>query len=192
MKDLYRVCVKLYAGEVSAPNEDADLFVPIFHDWIRDGVLDMVALDVADYAHVPEGPGIMLIAHQTAFALDRADGRFGLLAQRRTPIDGDGADAVAATLTEALQVAARLEPDPRLGGRLAFDRTTLRVEANDRLRPPNTAEGYRLFEPIVREGLRRAGAEQILEVQRVANDPRDRLALEVRVEALESAPTSGD
>ncbi|MEX2582661.1 MAG: hypothetical protein WD766_05285 [Gemmatimonadota bacterium] len=183
MENLYRVCVKLYANEPSAPNEDAALFVPIFHEWIRDGVLDIVTIDVADYAHVPKGPGIMLVAHETAFALDRSDGAFGLMAQRRTPIGGDAVDAVATTLRQTLQVAARLEGDPRLVGRLKFDASRLRVEANDRLRAPNTDEGHRIFEPLVREAVGRVYPAREISISRILNDPRDRLALDVRVVA---------
>ncbi|MQA90447.1 MAG: hypothetical protein GEU90_09455 [Gemmatimonas sp.] len=184
MEDFYKVCVKLYASEVTPPSGDADLFVPIFHEWIRDGDLDLISLDVADYAHVPDGPGIMLITHETAFALDRSDGRFGLLAQRRTPLDGDGAAAVASTLRDALKVAARLEADFRLADRLRFDRSEIRIEANDRLRAPNSDAGFRAFGPVVREGLQRAGVERVGSLRRIENEPRDRLALEARVAGL--------
>ena len=63
----YRVCVKVYASE-QAIEDDAKLFVPIFHEWIRDGTPGgLVLLDVADYAHVPESPGIMLISHDSNY-----------------------------------------------------------------------------------------------------------------------------
>ena len=83
--DPRRVCVKLFAAEPGVPDS---AFVPIFHEWIRDRALGLVLLDVADYTHVPDSPGVMLIAHEAAFSLDRTDGRLGLLAQQRRPIDG--------------------------------------------------------------------------------------------------------
>ena len=175
----YRVCVKLYASEEAIEN-DAKLFVPIFHEWIRDGASGgLVLLDVADYAHAPESPGIMLICHEVNFSMDRTDGRFGLLAQRRIPIDGSPVDAVAKTLRQALEVASRLEQDPRVDGAFKLDAAVLRIEANDRLRLPNSDGGYEAFAPIVQEAVARVlgGAPPI--VTRVENDPRDRLAVSV-------------
>ena len=104
--DPRRVCVKLFAAEPGVPDS---AFVPIFHEWIRDRALGLVLLDVADYTHVPDSPGVMLIAHEAAFSLDRTDGRLGLLAQQRRPIDGGVSTAIAVTLRQALAVADRLE-----------------------------------------------------------------------------------
>lgn len=182
VENLYRVCVKLYADEPRGV-DDAEVFVPIFHEWIRDNKLDVVAVDVADYAHVPDGPGIMLVSYEAHFALDRADGRFGLLAQRRKPVEGgDVRVALAATLRHALKVAAGLEQDRRLRGRLKFDASLVRIELNDRLLAPNTDETYAAIEPIVREVVADVFGSPPAEVKRVPNDPRDRMALDVRLD----------
>jgi len=74
---------------------------------------------VADYAHVPEGPGIMLVTHAITFSLDRSGGRFGLRAQQRRSA------AIAATLRATLAFADLLERDSRVRGRLLFDRSSI-------------------------------------------------------------------
>lgn len=181
MTDLYRVCAKLYALEPVTIGDDAEVFVPIFHEWIRDQRLDVVAIDVADYAHVPDSPGIMLVAHEASFALDRADGRFGLLVQRRRPIDGDGVDAIATTIRQGLQMITLLESDASLAGRLRFDRSSIRVESNDRLRAPNTDEGFEIIEPLVRQAIDSLFPGVQASLRRIENDPRDRLAVEVHL-----------
>jgi hypothetical protein len=176
---LQRVCVKLYAaGPVAVPD---DVFVPIFHEWIRDRSLDLVLIDVADYAHAPVSPGVMLIAHEATFALDRSDDRFGLLAQRRRPVKGNAGDAIAATLRSALAVAGRLEADPRVAGKLAFDVTTPRIEANDRLRAPNTDRAFDEFVPFVRAAIAMVHPGSTATITRVANDQRERLAVDARI-----------
>ena len=180
MDDLYRVCVKLYASNGSGLVEDA-VFVEVFQEWIRDRALDMVLFDVADYAHAPISPGIMLITDEANFALDRADGRFGLLGQRRKPIVGEAVAAISTTVAQVMEIAERLERDPRVAGRLSFDRSSLRIESNDRLRAPNTDEGYAGFEMLTRAALERARPGAGVELSRVANDPRDRLAVEARL-----------
>ena len=175
----YKVCVKLYASE-SKVQDDAALFVPVFHEWIRDRALDMVMLDVADYAHAPDSPGIQLVCHEVTFSMDRSDGRFGLLAQRRTPVDGSAEDAIARTVGHALEVAKKLQADARISKVLKLDTTTVRVESNDRLRLPNSDSGYEAFAPVVTEGVRRATGSGPA-VSRIANDPRDRLSVEARI-----------
>ena len=52
-----RVQVKVYAAG-AVPTER---LIPVFHRWIREKTLDELALDVADYGHVHEGPGVVLI-----------------------------------------------------------------------------------------------------------------------------------
>lgn len=183
MDGLYRVCVKIFAAQHEI-EDDAALFVPIFHEWIRDQLLDLVVLDVADYAHAPESPGIMLVCHEVSFSLDRSDGRFGLMVQRRTPVDGGAVDAVASTMRLAVEVAARLERDPRVAGKLRFDPARLRVEANDRLLAPNSDAGYQDFGPVVRKAAAAAFVGTGPIVERVDNDSRDRLALDVSVESV--------
>ena len=175
---LQRVCVKLYAAEPDIPH---DTFVPIFHEWIRDRALDGVLLDVADYTHVPDSPGVMLITLEAAFSLDRSDGRFGLLAQRRRPVDGDTSDAIAEALRQALTVADKLETDARVAGRLKFDRTSVRIEANDRLSAPNSESGFNALLPLVEAGVGKVFPAASVHVARIVTDPRDRLAVEAVV-----------
>jgi hypothetical protein len=175
----YKVCVKFYATE-SSVKDDAALFVPIFHEWIRDRAFDLVMLDVADYAHAPDSPGIVLVCHEVSFSMDRSDGRFGLLAQRRTPVDGTAEDAVAKTLGHTLDVAKKLQGDSRVSKVLKLDVRNVRVESNDRLRLPNSDAGYAAFSPVVEEGVRRVTGSAPT-VSRIVNDPRDRLAVEARL-----------
>jgi hypothetical protein len=175
--EFYRVCTKIYARIPDHFRDDAAVLVPIFHEWIRDGRLGLVLLDVADYAHTPDGPGIMLVAHEASFALDRSDGHLGLLVQRRTPVSGDAAEAIALTVRDTFRAAELLEADPRINGSLMFDFDRVRIESNDRLLVPNTEEGYRSFEPFVLRALEAVFGEAPSSVTRVANDPRDRLAV---------------
>src|SRR5262249_16748844 len=108
ISNVQRVCAKLYADQTAEIRDD--VFIALFHEWIQQRALPDVLLDVADYTHVPDGPGVILVGYATTFALDRSDGRFGLLAQRRRP-DSDARSAIASVVHELLEVAARLEAD---------------------------------------------------------------------------------
>jgi hypothetical protein len=191
---LRRLCAKIYANE---PDVSDDAFVPVFHGLIRRRALGGLLLDVADYTHVPEGPGVVLVGYDTSFALDRSDGRFGLLAQRRRPFDGSAVDGVAHTLRALLAAVEELERDSSPGAMLAFDRTTIRIEANDRLRLPNSDAGFTNLRAVVEAALPLVFPTGPVSVTRIANDPRDRLAMEIRLResdqgetgSLDEAPT---
>jgi len=174
--DIHKLNVKLFAKSDSF--EPAE-FVPIFHRWIRDRALDFVFIDVADYAHVPEGPGVMLVTDRVTFGLDRADGQFGLLAQQRRPVEGNVTDAIALTLQQAVTVADALEGEGSLRGILAFDRSRVRIELSDRLAAPNDEGSFREFGPAAVDAASRVLAVHHLIATRASGDARNRLAIDL-------------
>src|SRR5258706_13193320 len=79
--DSSKLAVKFFATDASALH--AEVFVPIFHKWIQTRALpDHLLIDVADYKHVPAGPGTVLVAHEANLSIDQADNRLGLLYAR--------------------------------------------------------------------------------------------------------------
>ena len=111
-------------------------FIPVFHDWIQHQRLDELLIDVVDYRHVHNGPGVMLIAHDAHYAIDMADGRMGLLYSRRreTHPVRNAIQSVTERLHSVLQCALKacqlLEAEPSLQGRLKFrgDEMLLRIK----------------------------------------------------------------
>jgi len=57
--------------------------IPVFHRWIQERVRPEMLIDVADYRHVPNGPGVMLIGYEADYSLDNTKGRLGLLYSRK-------------------------------------------------------------------------------------------------------------
>ncbi|HEV8246140.1 MAG TPA: hypothetical protein VGP93_10250, partial [Polyangiaceae bacterium] len=74
-----KIQVKYFAVEPIA----LEHFVPVFHRFIRDHVLDELLIDVADYAHVHHGPGVVLVGHAADYYMDQGEGRLGLLYSRK-------------------------------------------------------------------------------------------------------------
>src|SRR5437660_4592029 len=93
--DLHKINIKLFVeSDTFAPTE----FVPIFHRWIQAQSLDgHLLIDVADYAHVPAGPGTLVVAAEANIHMDRGENRLGLLYVRKQPIAG------ATTLQDTLR-----------------------------------------------------------------------------------------
>lgn len=131
-----KISLKLYArGTVPAEG----LFTATFHDLIQKKELSELMVDVVDYGHVHEGPAVLFVGHEGDYALDLGEGRPGLFYQRkRAPAPGDGSFAAHLRdgLRRTLDLAARLEREPRLAG-LTFDTGELLVRIADRLRAPN-------------------------------------------------------
>ena len=175
--DIQRFGLKFFAR----PGFDLDeaIFIDIFQEWIRRRALGGILLDVADYRHVPNGPGLMLITHEINFALDQAEGRFGLLAQRKLG-QAEGHPARILELAQATAAfGALLEADPRLGGKLRLEAGGFHYIANDRLLAPNDEAGFTAVRPALEAAATALYPGQTVSLERVANHPRDRLTVAV-------------
>ncbi len=135
---MYKLIIKLFAETDSfTPAE----FVPVFHRWIQTHALaDHLLIDVADYAHVPAGPGTLVVSSQANIHMDRGNNRLGLSYVRKQPVEGatNLIETVAAVLHHALAAAALMESAPELAGRLKFRTDQIAIRFNDRLNTPNT------------------------------------------------------
>jgi hypothetical protein len=116
--------------------------IPVFHQWIRGGFVPEMMVDVADYRHVPAGPGILLICHEANYSLDNRENRPGLLYNRKASLDGTFQDRLHQSYDSALAACARLEQEEAFATRLQFDRNSLEIFVNDRLLAPNTDETW--------------------------------------------------
>ena len=137
---LQHVNIKLFLKD--AASLDLEPLIPIFHSWITGRTFDEMLLDVADYRHVPSGPGVIVIGHQADYSVDNEGGRLGVRYNRKTAVDGDNQDALVQAARAALTACQRLEEEPRLGGKLRFDGQEIEVFINDRLLAPNRAETF--------------------------------------------------
>jgi len=143
-----RLGVKVFAAE-GANDIAATELIPVFHRWIQEHAVPGVLIDVADYSHVHEGPGVMLIGHEGDYALDERGGRRGLVYWSKRGHERDLATRLQAVARAALAACERLAGEPELAGRLAFRGDALEVAARDRLAAPNSDATWRAFEPAV-------------------------------------------
>ncbi len=137
--ELQHVNVKIFAETINP--QETENFILVFHQWIQDQVLypDLL-IDVADYRHVPEGPGVVLIGHEADFSMDNTDGRWGLRYNRKADFPGEDEDRFNEALKAALNACLKLEADERLKGKLKFNRQEIELFINDRALAPNTPE----------------------------------------------------
>lgn len=124
---------------------DLDAVIPVFHEWIRESRLKPMMIDVADYKHVPESPGIIMVGHTDDFGIDNGvpgeGGGQGFHYTRkhaRLAEERPFADRLREIWGLALETAHLLEQEAAL--RIRIDPACLHLAVLDRLRYPFTAE----------------------------------------------------
>ena len=127
-----RLQLKLYLEP--APHFDVEALIPVFHRFIREQLIKELLIDVVDYSHVPDGPGVVLIGHEADYYVGALDGAYGLVYSRKR-----SAPAPEARLEDALRRlinAARLL-EQESGLKLRFKSNELSLRLTDRLHAPD-------------------------------------------------------
>jgi hypothetical protein len=138
--------------KVYAKDKDVELekLIPVFHEWIREKkIADELLIDVADYAHVPQGPGVVLIGHQSDYYLDMADDRPGLLYSRKRGYEGDFQGGIDDAFKRALEACKMLEEEAGLD--LEFETGEVLFRVQDRLGAPNSDSTYEAYKPALEQ-----------------------------------------
>jgi hypothetical protein len=173
--DLQRFGFKVFAEAPVPPSE----LIPVFHRWIRESVVEGLLIDVADYSHLPNSPGVVLVGHESDLALDSSEGPPGLLLLRKADQPGGTAERLTVVLRSALEAASKLEAEPSLGGRLRFRKAEALFVSNDRLRAPNEESAFRALQAPL-EAAARSLLGPRASVVREPGDPRRRLAARLK------------
>jgi hypothetical protein len=179
-----RIVTKLF---IDGPGPNLADYVPVFHGFIQSGVLGEVLVDVADYSHVFQGPGIVLIGHESDYGIDCTKGQVGLKYQRKRAQETVSDEAEVLTAFErTLTVAELLEQEPRLSG-LRFRTSTLELRFADRLQFPATSEGEAFARRLIQKPLAKLFPAGV-SLERIGNE-KELLGFEVKPKTAESLST---
>ncbi len=150
--------------------------VPIFQRWIQEHRVEGMLIDVIDYKHVPEGPGVILIADEGDYAYDFGDGQIGLHYIRKRNLPGDMAGTLMLAFRLALGAALYLEDEAP--GDIEFDFSSAKISFLDRQRYRNAQSLYMALQDELSAILADIyGCDVALE--RAYDDPRLSFALRV-------------
>ena len=128
-------------------------FIPVFHSWIQNNIFDdHLLIDVADYSHILDGPGVMLISHEGHFSLDQEGRQPGFMYMRKTEIAGSFKERFNTVLSTVIKVANRLS-DININKEVDFKPNLFRFIANDRLYAENTADNQDLYKQKIQKAL---------------------------------------
>ena len=177
IEDLHRIGVRLSLDPTSdiRPGD----VIATFHRWIQTSALPGVLIDVADYSHVPDGPGVLLIAHEGNWAADVSGTNPGVSYVRKARVEGSPDERIVVVMREALRAAALLEEDETLRGRVRYLTDRLLVFANDRCLAPHNSSTRGSFEPMLGKTIRKLYGNGKPEIESTT-DPRSHFGLTLR------------
>jgi len=171
-----RIAVKFPTTEPGAA-VDFTPFIPLFHRFIQQQSVEGLLLDVADYAHVPNGPGVVLIGHDVDYGIDSVGGQAGLLTVRKRAGDQPLEELLVDTLRKALGVVQAIEEDG--SAKLRFDVGSVEISVLDRLSAGNDDAGFVAAKPAIESAVSKLFGSA--SVSRVAtDDPRKPLGFEAK------------
>ena len=177
--ELFRFGVKVAATGLEQVAPEA--LINTFHRWIQDGVLEDLLLDVADYSHVFQGPGVMLVAHEGNYSVDDSGGRRGLAYYSKREMEGDLEARLARVCRRAFRACSLLEEPGALGPSVSFRASELEFFSNDRLLAPNTDGTLEAMQPAMATVLGRLFAGSGWKLAREP-DPAERFRVSIRAD----------
>lgn len=175
-----RIKVKLFVQDPAAV--DLPAFIPLFHHWIQEQRVEGLLLDVADYKHMQNGPGIVLIGHDADYGLDLADGRPGLIYDRKRQWEADAtlSARLRTVFRNALHGCQAVEGDSDLNGRIQFRHEEAELTFLDRLRTPNEEAVYASVEGEIKGVLDTLYGADGYTLARTSSDAREPLTIHIR------------
>jgi hypothetical protein len=176
-----RLTVKFFIQEPERVSLEP--FIPVFHRWIQEKAVAGLLIDVADYKHIQDGPGVILLGDEVDYAIDLGKGRPGLLLRDKRRRSENG--SLPAQISEALLLAARacrlLETEPALDGRVAFRSGEIEIAFQDRLAAPNTGSTFGETLPELRQLLGQVYPEHEIQLRLAAEDPREAFTVHAQI-----------
>lgn len=171
--NLEHLNVKIFVKNADSIGDGTE-FVNMFHEWIQGNVCSELMLDVADYSHVPAGPGVMLIGHEANYSIDFGEeNRPGLFFNRKGMLSGDNVSRIQHVLGQAVLACDRIQKHKN-HSKVVFDPTTLIFTVNDRMLAPNSQA---TFDSVKKDFETALANLPGLELSLLSTEPRERFAV---------------
>jgi hypothetical protein len=103
-------------------------------------------VDVANYSHVPGGPGVGVVGHASDYFVDQSVHGQGLLYSRKREAPAPS-ERLGDAFRRALQAAILLEQEAALAGKFRFRTDEFLFRINDRLLAPSDASTFETLKP---------------------------------------------
>ena len=179
----FRVQVKYFVENPEAV--DLGGFIGLFQRWIQHKSVDGLLIDVADYRHVFQGPGIVLIGHDGDYSMEIGHRGLGLLYTRKRQLEPTLQQQLRVAFQQALVACQVLENDPSLN--LKFRTNEAEVRILDRLLLPNTAGSFESVQDDLKTVLTDVYGNTPVSLARINDDPREIFTIGVQAQGAPNA-----
>ena len=149
IRDLQRIQIKILSDAPAGLNLDP--FLKIFGRWRTEKEHPAEWVDLADYAHVPRGPGIVLIGQRCNLAFDLADPAPGIFYAAKKRLTGSHLERILAAMKSCLELSKRLVEEEEFPQGLNLRTDSFELRFSDRLETPNTAATDQELRPAVQQ-----------------------------------------
>jgi hypothetical protein len=157
--DLQRIQIKILSN---APGGlDLNPFIEIFGRWRGEKSHPAQWVDLADYAHVPRGPGIVLVGFNANFSFDMtADSNGagespGTLYFAKKGLLGSYSERILSAMKTCLTLSQRLVAEREFPPAVVLQPGSLEIRFPDRLLTPNSPSVHERLRPALEESLTR-------------------------------------
>ncbi len=144
--------------------------IEVFHRWIQEDRLPGTLVDVHDYTHVPDGPGVLLVAHEWHLRTDEAGGRIGFEYELKREGSGTLAERLREAIMSVLEAATALEQDTAGDNPVRFTTSEMVFRFTDRLAVPATEAAFEEITPELENVLASLYGEVPIEFERVGHE----------------------
>ncbi len=139
---------------LDAPAElTLDPCLVIFDRWRQQTDHPSDWVDLADYAHMSTGPGVLIAGKRDTFSLNLNPPGPGLLTSVRQGLRGSLEDRFREAFRRARALNAAMLSEPEFPSNLRIREGSWEVFVNDRLRYPNSTQSDRLVRPALAAAL---------------------------------------
>ena len=151
--NLQRIQIKIASD--APPRLNLDPFIEIFGRWRKEKEHPAEWVDLADYAHMPRGAGILLVGQRCNLAFDLADPGPGILYAAKKGLSGSTEERITSAFQWCLDLAKRLAAEKEFPGGIRLRTNSFEIQFNDRLETPNNASTDEELRPAIRQAMDR-------------------------------------
>ena len=151
IQDLQRLQIRI--GSNAPPTLNLDPFITIFGRWRKQEGHPAEWVDMADYAHVPQGPGIMLIGQRCNFSFDMGGPGPGILYVAKKGLGGSHPARILSAIEWCLALSNLLVAEEEFPAGVRLRTDSLELRFHDRMETPNTDSTDEQLLPAIRQVL---------------------------------------
>ena len=149
--NLQRIQIKIACD--APPAFKLDPFLEIFGRWRSEKEHPAQWVDLADYAHMSRGPGVVLVGHRCSLSMDLSPPVPGILYSARKGLSGSHAERIASAFEWCLELAQRLTGEKEFPASVRLRPDWIEIRFTDRLETPNEVGTAEELRPALRRVL---------------------------------------